>query len=225
MTMPFNPLLYNEKYRIPTNRLQDKNYGKGFYHIVLCTKEKRHNFGEIQNNEIHYSRIGEFTKKSIEGLNQYYPFATILAFQVMPNHVHLLISLSDDAPIASVGETARNAKGETARNAVSTGRPMPRVSGETAKNAVSTGRPMPRVSGETAKNAVSTGRHQSGLAIVIAGLKRTVTFWAKNNNIDFAWQARYYDTIIRNANHYNETNYYIHNNVLNWNDDELNVNT
>ena len=133
----------------------------------------------------------------------------------MPNHVHLLISLSDDAPIASVGETARNAKGETARNAVSTGRPMPRVSGETAKNAV----------GETARNAVSTGRHQSGLAIVIAGLKRTVTFWAKNNNIDFAWQARYYDTIIRNANHYNETNYYIHNNVLNWNDDELNVNT
>lgn len=177
--MSFNPILYNEKYRIPTSRLKNRNYGKGLYHIVLCTKERKYYFGDIRDNEMHYSSIGTFTKECIEGLNQYYPFAMIETYQVMPNHIHLLISLSENAPVASIGETA--------------------------------------------KNAVSTGRHQSGLAILVAGLKRTITFWAKNNRIDFAWQTRYYDTIIRNITQFNDTNDYIHNNVINWIHDEMNA--
>ena len=199
--MSFNPILYNEKYRIPTSRLKNRNYGKGLYHIVLCTKERKYYFGDIRDNEMHYSSIGTFTKECIEGLNKYYPFAMIETYQVMPNHIHLLISLSEKAPVASIGETARNATVETAFLAVSKG----------------------NAAGETAKNAVSTGRHQSGLAILVAGLKRTITFWAKNNRIEFAWQTRYYDTIIRNITQFNDTNDYIHNNVINWIHDEMNA--
>ncbi len=42
-------------------------------------------------------------------------------------------------------------------------------------------------------------------------MKRAITMFAKENNIDFAWQSRFYDTIIRSATQYSETNYYIQN--------------
>jgi len=64
-------------------------------------------------------------------------------------------------------------------------------------------------------------RRRSGLSIVVSGMKRAITMFAKENNIDFGWQSRFYDTIIRSAAQYSETNYYIQNNVLHWNEDKM----
>ena len=192
--MEFNPLLYSEKYRISTNRLQTCEYKTGFYHIVVCTNGRKCYFGYIDQEQMYYSVIGQFAKECIEGLNAYYPYVEVLCSQVMPNHIHLLVHLFDNTP-----------------SEMRTGEKNIEETGEIPHRE--------KMQRETVCNTVSTGR--SRLSIVVAGMKRTITMYAKAQNIPFGWQPRFYDTIIRSATQYSETNYYIHNNVIHWHDDTL----
>ena len=171
--MDFNSQLYNEKYRIPTNRLTDVIYGVGFYHIVICTKDRRYFFGNIYDNEMHYSSIGEFTKNNIEQLSEHYTDVIIHRYQVMPNHIHLLLQI-----VPSEEDTQPNKFGKIGR-----------------------------------------------LGVVIRGLKSGISKWANENYIDFAWQSRFYDSIIKHPEQFSETDYYIQNNVLRWSEDKMNTNT
>ena len=50
-----------------------------------------------------------------------------------------------------------------------------------------------------------------------------VTTHARKQKIDFAWQERFHDRIIRNAAGLDYVRSYIYNNPQNWNDDELNL--
>ena len=45
---------FNNKYRIPTNRLSGFDYGSnGYYFVTICTKDRLHYFGEIKTVEPH----------------------------------------------------------------------------------------------------------------------------------------------------------------------------
>ena len=57
------------------------------------------------------------------------------------------------------------------------------------------------------------------LSVMVAGLKRSVTMYARRNNILFGWQARYHDRIIRNMEENNRITEYIQNNVSRWDSD------
>jgi REP element-mobilizing transposase RayT len=64
--------------------------------------------------------------------------------------------------------------------------------------------------------------HRKGpLSVVIGGLKRAVTHYANKNTLDFAWQPRFHDHIIRDNSEMNRIADYIENNVANWVDDEF----
>lgn len=65
------------------------------------------------------------------------------------------------------------------------------------------------------------GPQSQNLASIIRGYKIGVTKFARQNNIPFAWQARYYDRIIRNAAEHERIDQYIISNPLNWEDDEF----
>lgn len=69
----------------------------------------------------------------------------------------------------------------------------------------------------THEPCVPTGR--TALAVVIGGLKRAVTMYARRNNIDFGWQSRYHDHIIRGTLDGNKISEYIENNVARWAND------
>ena len=58
------------------------------------------------------------------------------------------------------------------------------------------------------------------LAIVVGGVKRSVSSFAREHKIEFGWQSRYYDRIIRNRGEGNNIANYIENNVARWNSDE-----
>lgn len=64
-------------------------------------------------------------------------------------------------------------------------------------------------------------RQKGRLSVSIGGLKRAVTRYANQHAIDFAWQTRFYDRIIRDDNAMNHIIAYIENNVAKWNEDEL----
>ncbi len=63
------------------------------------------------------------------------------------------------------------------------------------------------------------------LSVVIGGFKRAVTLFARRNNIDFGWQTRYHDHIIRGNRDGNNINRYIENNVTTWDTDCFNTDT
>lgn len=54
------------------------------------------------------------------------------------------------------------------------------------------------------------------LGVVVGGYKQSVTRFARRNNIDFEWQTRYYDHIIRGPWDGNKISEYIRNNVSSW---------
>ncbi len=63
------------------------------------------------------------------------------------------------------------------------------------------------------------GPQSKNLASVIRGFKIGVTKFARQNNIPFAWQSRYYDRIIRDSAEMNRIAEYIENNVAEWDED------
>ena len=85
---------FNNKYRIPSARWVDWDYGnEGAYYITICTKHREHYFGEIVNAEMHYSELG------LIAVHEWIKSATLRpdmlldmeCFQVMPNHIHGIV--------------------------------------------------------------------------------------------------------------------------------------
>ena len=66
------------------------------------------------------------------------------------------------------------------------------------------------------------GSQHSNLASVIRGLKSAVTHFANENKIEFKWQPRYHEHIIRNYIEMNHLADYIDQNAYNWASDEYN---
>jgi len=79
-------------------RLQGYNYSAiGDYFITICTKNRKHHFGRITkiNNTktMKLSAIGLFVNESILSIPNIYEKITLGETVVMPNHIHLIITL------------------------------------------------------------------------------------------------------------------------------------
>ena len=60
------------------------------------------------------------------------------------------------------------------------------------------------------------------LSVIVGGFKQSVTAFARRNNIEFAWQSRFHDHIIRDIVDGNNISDYIQNNVAKWDSDCFN---
>lgn len=170
--------LYNNKYRIPSARLQSWNYAnEGFYFITICTKDRICYFGNITESVFNPSEIGDIAKiewfKTI-GLR---PDMNIelAEFVVMPNHVH---------GIVIIGRNEFN-----------------------------------RLNDNQFKSEFKSPAKD--LASIIRGFKIAVTTHARKNNIEFDWQTRFHEHIIRSDEDYLKIANYIINNPSKWHDDQL----
>ncbi len=63
------------------------------------------------------------------------------------------------------------------------------------------------------------GPQSQNLASIIRGFKIGITKYAKMNKIDFCWQSRYHDHIIRNKIELERIRKYITTNAMNWEND------
>jgi len=66
------------------------------------------------------------------------------------------------------------------------------------------------------------GPQSKNLASIIRGYKIGVKKYATINKINFFWQSRFYDHIIRNEKEYYRVKQYILNNPINWETDRNN---
>lgn len=74
-----------------------------------------------------------------------------------------------------------------------------------------------RLNNRTLRPCVPTKR--TALSVIVGGIKREVTLFARRNNLEFDWQSRYHDHIIREMNDMNRIATYIENNVSSWEND------
>ena len=89
--------LYKNTYRIKSARAQWHDYNGGYYFITICTNKRVHYFGEIKDDNMSTSIIGEHAILCVKRINDRHHDAKILSFVVMPNHIHLIIHVSDNS--------------------------------------------------------------------------------------------------------------------------------
>ena len=80
---------FQDKYRIPSARLQNWDYGSNaIYFITICTQGRELYFGDIANEKMVLSEIGEIAHRFWNEIPNHFPFVELGEQVVMPNHVH-----------------------------------------------------------------------------------------------------------------------------------------
>lgn len=93
---------FQNKYRIPSARMQSWDYdSNAYYFITICTSSKEHYFGEIEGGEMLQNFIAQHFEEQIKNVQTHYPYAEIPIFVIMPNHVHLIVCITNGARTVS----------------------------------------------------------------------------------------------------------------------------
>ena len=194
-----------------TTRAKWHNYNDGVYHITLNSRDRIHSFGEIKDGEMQLSELGQALKQYIESTHEHYPYAEIPIFQIMPDHVHLLVTIhqaeaqgqrKDDACIVQSSACIAQSSACIAQSSACIAQSS---AGTAQSTAPSLDPKMKKVSGR-----------RGYLSTVIGGIKSATTKYANAHNIPFAWVQRFYDVIIKDKMQMENTINYIKSNVANW---------
>ncbi len=180
------------------------DYNSGIFFITICTYDKGHILGRIVNSKFIPSNIGEIVKHCISEIPKIHPHTEVCNFVVMPNHIHMLLSIHMP-PSISVGAQYIA--------------PTP-----STKNI---GCLKPPKHG----NPVDDYHFNSSLAVVIRTFKAAVTRMSRvKYDGDGSWRAQciaplrvwqrnYHEHIIRNQGAFDNIMHYIDSNVENWAND------
>ena len=84
---------FQDKYRIESARAKWHDYDNGFYFVTICTKNREYFFGTIQNTEMVLSETGKYLKQQLQTIGEHYLYAEIPLWTIMPNHIHLIVSI------------------------------------------------------------------------------------------------------------------------------------
>jgi putative transposase len=195
---------YKNKYRIPSARLQNWDYGQnGAYFITICTHNRQHFFGEIVNNEMQLSEMGQFAEKFWLEIPIHFPFVELGNFVVMPNHTHGILIIDKNAVVETLQCNVSTSIQTLQCNVSST-------SIQTLHCNVSTNEKMAKISPKP--GSIST---------IIRSYKSAVTKHVRKIHADFDWQTRFHDHIIRSEESFERIQTYIANNPANWDKDKF----
>lgn len=88
-------------------RLKHYDYSSaGMYFVTICTKDRKHIFGEVVNGVMQLNHLGCVVKTKWGQLPKRYLNAELGEFVIMPNHVHGIITIteSDSAIVGEIHE-------------------------------------------------------------------------------------------------------------------------
>ena len=236
--MSFNPNLYNEKYRIPTIRAEWWKYNGGIYHVTIKTQNAIHYFGRIicnsktRQNEMIFSELGKYVDETISKISEHQWYAFVPVWAVMPNHIHMIVIIDGRGCIINQNNEMNN-NNDPCRDVpwnVSTKNLVDAspVNAASSVNGASPNVPASQNNGVSQNNDASPDDRRTpelmssispktgSLSLVIRQFKQSVTIYAKQHNIPFAWQPRFYESVITKQFEFERTWQYINNNVKKW---------
>jgi REP element-mobilizing transposase RayT len=194
---------FQNKYRIPSSRLQTWDYGtNGAYFITICTQNREHFFGVVQNGTMQLSETGKIAEQLWIEIPNQFPFIELGNFVVMPNHVHGLLIINK---IVSPSVETRFI---ASKNIESIDNKETRlIASLPNKNGGFSGDKNPMLNDTISK--------------IIRWYKGRCTFECRKINSDFSWQSRFHDHIIRNSKSFDIIQNYIFENPMNWEKDKF----
>lgn len=197
---------FQNKYRISSARLQNWDYGwNASYYVTICTKNREHYFGKIVDGKMQLSEIGKIAQQFWHEIPDHFPFIILDAFVIMPNHVHgiIIINKTDDGRYGG-GDGGGNGCDDGGGNVVET------------QNFASL-----RQNRKQSRYKNKFGPQSQNLASILRGYKTGVKKYATMNNINFIWQPRFNDHIIRDNQSFDRIRNYINTNIKNWKNDDF----
>ena len=194
---------FQNKYRISSARLQSWDYRwDGIYFITICTQEKEHYFGEINNQNImQLSNIGVIADILWHEIPNHSKKVELGPYVVMPNHIHGILILTDNREIDIIQTdlpTVNQPTVETGHALSLQSSPIKTIGQSRFQN--------------IGRNSVSS---------IIGSYKSAVTKHANRLGFNFEWQTRFHDHIIRDNKAYQRITDYIDTNAENWEKDKF----
>ncbi|WPO80099.1 transposase [Flavobacterium sp. KACC 22761] len=185
---------FQNKYRISSIRAQWWDYGwNGAYFITICTQDREHYFGEIQNDKMVLSGAGIIADLLWYQIPMHHKNVELGDFVVMPNHIHGILII--DKQSDNIDKLNNTNNGDN----VETGHAL-------SQHALS-----PRFQ-NIGKNTISS---------IVGSYKSAVTKHANRLGYPHKWQKLFYDNIIRSNNDYQRISDYIVSNPENWTKDKF----
>jgi putative transposase len=209
---------FQDKYRIPSARWQDWDYSwNGAYFITICTAGRDRDFGRIRDGKTELSNLGIMVEVHWKEIANHFNTVELDAFVVMPNHIHGILILTGNG---KNGEDELGFQNDD-RCAVETRHALSQlnVDEHETRHALSLRHPR--------QNSLSPGQRRfqnqgrKTISSIIGSYKSAVSKHAHRLGINFDWQPRFYDHIIRSDSAYQRISAYIQNNPKNWPDDKF----
>ncbi|MBP1677427.1 MAG: hypothetical protein H6Q20_1986 [Bacteroidetes bacterium] len=210
---------FQNKYRISSARAVWHDYNGGDYFITICTSERLHYFGEIYNGKMQLNELGRKLDELILNITTHNSYCVIPLYQIMPNHVHLIVCIDGRDAACHVSDETGGFCKDAACHVSTNGFG---INNQNAACHVSTNENETNGKRAVKNEKMQNIAEQCGLlSTTIGGLKSALTKYANLNKITFGWQTRFHDHIIRSQEEMNKIATYIENNVTTWENDKF----
>lgn len=235
---------FQNKYRIPSARLQHWDYGwNAAYFVTICTKNRECFFGKIENGIMNLSGSGIIADVFWYEIKNHATNVDLGEFVVMPNHIHGIIILNgnDSKQTGAEKKPYENNQTDILNNpedlisdsmdgAIDGTLDDPAegsVNGVETRHALSLRSEHSNTSqSPEPQKTIGQQRFQNQgantLSSIIGGYKSAVTKHANRLKLNFAWQTSFHDHVIRDDKSFQNISAYIKNNPSNWKDDKFN---
>lgn len=180
----------------------------GAYFVTICTQMKRQIFGDIVDGEMNLNHCGQIAFDCWNEIPNHFPNIELGKFVIMPNHMHGILMIVDDAG----GDMARDGRGSACHRGD--------MACDGRGSACRTPTPMRQT-----LTMERFGKPTSGsIPTIIRSYKSAVTNLI-HKLPGFAeiiiWQRNYYEHIIRSDEAWARIDAYIESNPMNWAEDKL----
>ena len=166
----------------------------------MVTQNRVRFFGEIRNKEMNLTETGQLAHEMMTKIPDHYSNVRLDEFCIMPDHVHCILLLYD--PSAD-GERLENKENEV--------RDDPDSSREKLN--------LPKMQRPhfDASQANRFAQHKRGsVSLIIQQFKAGLSRECRKRGIEFEWQGRFHDHVIRSEAEFHRIKNYIRENAANW---------
>ena len=207
-------------------RLENYDYSSaGAYFVTICTQNRRCVLSRIVGrglapaitSGIEYTLFGKIAEEQLLLLEKRYPCLTVEQYSIMPNHIHAILILANEAAGASPRPTIMDIvcahKSLTTReNEAAGASPRPTIMDIVCAYKSLT----------TRENEAAGASPRPTIMDIVCAYKSLTTRECKKNGFDGKlFQTSFYEHIIRGQEDYDEIAKYIYENPMQWYCDEL----
>lgn len=229
-------------------RLKGRDYSKpDLYFITICCQDRISRFGEIIYDEMILNQLGIIAYNEWMKLPKRYMNVELDVFQIMPDHIHAIVSLTnvgatlavarDNTMVTSDNTTVARDDTTVAHDHTTVAGDNTMVARDNTKNipgntpVTDDGTPVGNhqthvhdLTGQPQGLPLQFSQHKATIGSIIGGYKSIVSneilkiYKSKNEIMGKLWQRNYYEHIIRNHESYMNISNYIIDNPKRWNE-------